>query len=98
MTGKQQFEGVTTPRTFYDRKVRQVGGTAYVALGRIIPKTWKYVRIHKEVEAQNKIVVSFTKLYEESNNAQATQIHKRGQSDTQKTRTASRRKPISSKK
>lgn len=42
---KRQFKGTSKPRTFFDRKVRQVGYTRYVALGKLIPEGWTYVRL-----------------------------------------------------
>ena len=49
---KRQFTGTSKPRQFYNRKVRRVGRDkrgAYIALGRIIPKDWAYVRVWKPV-------------------------------------------------
>lgn len=66
---KRQFKGVVTKRDFFDRKVRKQGNTTVISLGKIIPKSWKYVRVELIGRKDDIIIVRFKKLYEEKNNA-----------------------------
>lgn len=66
----RQFKGTSKPKEHYDRKVRKVGYTIYVALGKVIPEGWDYIRITPLNRTPNTIEVLFEKLLGSQNNAQ----------------------------
>lgn len=57
-----------TARNFYDRKVRQEGNSRVVSLTKLIPKTWKYVRLTTRKTSETRIILCIEKLYEEEKN------------------------------
>ena len=73
---KRQFRGTSKPRQSYDRKVRHVGYTSYVALGKVIPNNWEYVRLTPLNRTPNSVEVLIEKLLGRPNNAQTTTADK----------------------
>jgi hypothetical protein len=52
-------------RKMYDIRVREVGHTKVLSLGRILPKGWKMVRITILDRTENSITLHVQKLYGE---------------------------------
>ena len=78
----RQFKRTTKPKEHYDRKVRKVGATTYIAFGKIIPDSWEYVRIKPLDRTDTTVQVLFEKLYGEGNNAQNKATHQNHKQDT----------------
>lgn len=76
MRSKRQFQTAAKRRTFYDRKVLRYGYSATVSMGRIIPKTWQYVRVRIIEQTDKHITVEFEKLLGDEMIAPITQAHK----------------------
>jgi len=57
------FKGTSNPKNeiFY-RKVSEYGNSRMLALSRIIPENWKYVRIQKVESNENYVVVKIEKV------------------------------------
>lgn len=79
---QRQFKGTSKPRTFFDRFVRRVGGTAYIALGKLIPNDYYFVRTEVIDRDENSVTIKVTKLLEISNNASNSTNHKTSKQDT----------------
>lgn len=62
MHRKRQFSGVTKPRVFFDRKVRTEGDTRVISLGKVIPKSWTYVRVRVVCKTDSTIGIVIDKL------------------------------------
>ena len=62
MQRKRQFKTAVPRRTFFERKVLPYGSTRTVALGKIIPKHWRYVRINVIDTANNSVTIQIVKL------------------------------------
>ena len=45
------------PKTSFDRKVRQVGYSLTVSLGKVLPENWRYVRLTPLEKTENKIIL-----------------------------------------
>jgi hypothetical protein len=69
MPPERQFQTAAQRRTFFDRKVLHYGYSRTVALGKIIPKEWKYVRIHLIESTPRTLTINIEKLYGELNHA-----------------------------
>lgn len=76
MNRTRQFSGASKPRLFFDRKVRQQGGGRSLSMGKVIPPTWKYVRIRKVRESDTSVTVRIEKLFEEKQHAQNKKSNK----------------------
>jgi len=79
---KRQFRGTSKPKQFYDRKVRKVGYTRVISLGKAIPPDWKYVRIHILNKTPNTVELLLEKLLGTNNHAQTTKTHKTNKQNT----------------
>jgi len=64
---KKQFKGTTQRRAHYDRKVIMQGQTRYIALGKVIPETWSYVRITLVKRTDASVEILIEKLLELNN-------------------------------
>ena len=64
------------PRQSYDRKVRNVGYTRYIAMGKIVPEGWQYVRLTPLNRTTNSVEILIEKLLGRENNAQTTTTNK----------------------
>ena len=78
----KQFRGTSKPRQSYDRKVRHVGYTSYVALGKVIPNDWQYVRLTPLNRSPNSVELLIEKLFGAKNNAQTTNTNKTDKQNT----------------
>jgi len=78
---KRQFKTGRKKRTFYDRKVRKVGFTLSISLGKVIPKGWTYIRITPIKREGNVITITLEKLVGENNHAQTAKNNKGSQQD-----------------
>ena len=76
---KRQFKGTSVPKTFYDRRVRLVGYTRVVSLGKIIPEDWAYVRMRVLNKTPDTIEVLFTKLLGRDKDAPAEEPSEEGE-------------------
>jgi len=76
MPAKRQFHVSTQKRTFFDRKVLNYGYSRTIALGKIIPKEWKYVRIRLIDQTPVTLTINIEKLYGEKNYAHNTKNDK----------------------
>jgi hypothetical protein len=66
----KQFKGTGKPKTFFDRKIRPAGYTRYVALGKVLPEDWEYVRLTVINKTPNTIELLIQKLLGAQNHAQ----------------------------
>ena len=82
MTAQKQFKYTKQRDKHYDRKVRKVGNTLYVALGKVLPASWQYVRITPTNRTDRAIVITIEKLYGENNIAQIKRANKNGEQNT----------------
>jgi hypothetical protein len=78
---KKQFRTPRQPRRIYDRKVLKYGASRTLALSKVIPESWQYVRIRIVKKEENRILVSFEKLLGAEELAQATEVNKGSKSD-----------------
>jgi len=62
---KRRFKGVSKPRTFFDRKLIKQGATRYLSVGKVLPKSWRYVRVEKLAGKEDYLIIKITKLLEE---------------------------------
>lgn len=69
---KRQFKGGRGKRPFYDRKVRTQGFSRIIALGKVIPRDWRYVRIAVQSKNHNHVVLVISKLLGAEINAKDT--------------------------
>ena len=79
---KRQFRGTSKPRQSYDRKVRNVGYTRYIAMGKIVPEGWQYVRLTPLNRTTESVEVLIEKLLGAENNAQTTTTNKTSKQNT----------------
>lgn len=63
MQHKSQFHASPHKGTFFDRKVLNYGSSRTVAMGKIIPKGWPYVRLTIIKQEGDKITVTIEKLF-----------------------------------
>jgi len=86
MTAKQiktrQFKRTSKKKQHIDRQVRKVGNTTYIALGKIIPKNWIFVRITTLNKTEKELQLQIEKLYGSENNAQNTTADKGSEQNT----------------
>jgi len=76
-----QFKGTSSPRLFFDRKIRTTGNTKSVSLGKVLPQSWYYTRLEIVDRDANSVTVKFTKLLENTPNASDTAISQTGKQD-----------------
>jgi len=65
MKNKKIFKGTSKPKTVYDRRVIKWGNSRVVALGRIIPSNWLFVRVRIIEKTENSITLKFDVLAKE---------------------------------
>lgn len=63
LQAKKQFQTSAQKRTFFDRKVLNYGSSRTVAMGKIIPKGWPYVRMTIIEQDTNSRTIRIEKLY-----------------------------------
>ena len=76
MAQARQFKRTSKKKQHLDRQVRRVGNTSYIALGKIIPKSWVFVRIITLKKTEKELQIRIEKLYGSENNAQDTTADK----------------------
>ena len=81
MQAKRQFHVTAERRTFFDRKVLNYGSSRTVAMGKIIPKEWPYVRMTIIKQEANMLTVTIEKLYLGVEHARGTKTDKAGRQD-----------------
>jgi len=79
---KRQFRGTSKPKTTYDRKVRPAGFTRYVAMGKVIPEDWQYVRLTLLNRTPTSIEILIERLLGRKNHAQTKTNHTTNQQNT----------------
>ena len=79
---KRQFKGTSAPRLFFDRRVRETGGTISVSLGKILPHNWYYIRLEVIDRNDDSVTVKITKLLENKPYASDTATNKTGEQNT----------------
>jgi len=75
----RQFRETARKREFYDRKVREVGYTRVISLGKIIPEDWAYVRMRILNQTDESIEVLFTKLMGRDNDTYDEETSEEGE-------------------
>jgi len=65
-------------KPFYDRKVQAHGYTRLLSLGQVIPKDWRYVRIHVVKQTPTEVHLVIQKLLGVEANALVVTPGKRG--------------------
>lgn len=76
MQDKKQFHITAERRTFFDRKVLHYGSSRTVAIGKIIPADWPYVRMTILAKKDNTITVQLDKLFMGVSHARDTKTNK----------------------
>jgi hypothetical protein len=62
----KQFHTKAKAKEFYDVAIKQWGSeraSRYLAVTRIIPKSWRYVRVWKQSVNENEIILKIECLY-----------------------------------
>ena len=80
--GKKQFTGLSKPRRFYDRKVMDIGSSKAIAVTKVIPAEWTYVRIWKIKEKPKKVVLHIERLLADEQHAQTPTTDKDSKQNT----------------
>lgn len=62
MQAKRQLHVSAQKRTFFDRKVLEYGYSRTIALGKVIPADWSYVRITVVSKSDSTVTLEITKL------------------------------------
>jgi len=70
MRKKRQFRGTSKPRSHYDLKIWNIGYSRVLAVSKLIPKNWIYVRVRSERDAENHVLLHVECLLEEKETAQ----------------------------
>jgi len=76
MSQKRQFKSGPKTRPFFDRKVRQEGGSRVLSLSKLIPKDWTYVRIRLVSRSTDFISLEILKLLGGEKNEPSDTEHK----------------------
>jgi hypothetical protein len=58
----RQFQTAAQRRTFFDRKVLKYGYSRTIALGKVVPEEWQYVRVRVLDKNSSRITIELTKL------------------------------------
>ena len=74
---KERFRGTTQVKRFYDRKVYRGTFTQTLAVGKILPPTWLYVRCKVLEKDSDSVTIQFIKLAEAPRNAHGSQAHQK---------------------
>ena len=82
MHNPRQFHTRATPRTFFDRKIVQYGYGRTIALGKVLPKDWQYVRVTINNKDDCTITLTLTKLKVSETHAQNSKDDKTGGKNT----------------
>lgn len=82
MVGKKQFKGGVKPRTHFDKKLISSGNTKYLAMGKLLPKDWQYVRCEVKRRDKNAVSLRITKLYGENNDTRTKRANQKGKQNT----------------
>lgn len=75
----RQFRETARKRESYDRKVRSVGYTRVISLGKIIPEDWTYVRMRILNQTPESIEVLFIKLMGRDNDTHDEKASEEGE-------------------
>jgi len=59
---KRQFRNTSKPKSHYDLKIWQIGYSRVLAVFRLIPKNWIYVRVRKVSNAEDQVTIRIEKL------------------------------------
>ena len=78
MQRKPQFYVSAEKRTFFDRKVLNYGSSRTVAMGKIIPKGWPYVRMTIIEQDKDSRMILIEKLFLGVEHARNTKANKTG--------------------
>lgn len=76
MEQRKQFHVTPQKRDFFDRKVLTYGYSRTLSMGKIIPKSWKYVRLEVINKDLSTINLKITKLLGEEPLASNQKINK----------------------
>lgn len=82
MQARKQFHVSAQRRSFFDRKVLKYGYSRTIALGKVIPKDWQYVRITILTKDKSHISLDLTKLTAVESLAQSPKTDTRDREDT----------------
>jgi len=63
LQARKQFHTSAEKRTFFDRKVLNYGSSRTVAMGKIIPKEWPYVRMTIIEQDKDSRMILIEKLF-----------------------------------
>ena len=74
--GKKQFKGASRKPDFYDRKVIHSTAARLLAITKIIPEDWIYVRMWKMKQTKKAVTVIIEKLVGEDRVAPAQAVSK----------------------
>ena len=73
---KERFRGTTGNIRYYDRKIYRGTYTQTIAVGKLLPSNWLYVRCKLISKDADHVTIDFIKLAEAPNNAHGSQTHK----------------------
>jgi len=66
---KRQFRGTSKPKKHYDLKIWHIGYSRVLAVSRLIPKDWIYVRVIPHRDAEDHVLLHIECLAEEKETA-----------------------------
>lgn len=67
---KEIIGGAHEPKDFFDRKIAQQGSTQYIAVTKVIPDDWDYVRITPLEQSDDTVVIRIRCLLRRDSGAQ----------------------------
>lgn len=82
MAKTRQFQTSAEKRSFFDRKVSPYGYSRMVALGKVMPKEWTYVRIRKIAETDRVLTITIERLRGKKDDTLVTKDNKTDRWDT----------------
>ena len=82
MQQKRQFKGTQSRRRYFDRKINQTGNSRMIALTKVIPETWTYVRITPLRRTPESVEILIERLLELNTNAPDTTINLKNKQNT----------------
>ena len=65
----------------YDRRINKMGYGRMLAVSKVVPKNWEFVRISKIEETENSVTVLIQKLMDSEQYARPNEANPRGQQD-----------------
>lgn len=78
----RQFQTAAQRRTFFDRKVLNYGASRTLAVGKVIPKEWTYVRITPIEQTEDSVTIKIERMWGKKDDTRRTPTRKTNRQDT----------------